>query len=29
MDEMAHGFRPWALRGRHVSVPDIPDMPES
>jgi hypothetical protein len=26
---MAHGFRPWALRGRHVSVPDIPDMPES
>jgi hypothetical protein len=29
MDEMAHGFRPWALRGRHVSVPDIPDMPKS
>jgi hypothetical protein len=26
---MAHGFRPWALRVRHVSVPDIPDMPES
>ena len=30
MDEMAHGFRPWSLRGRHVTVPDIPEhAPES
>jgi len=28
MDEMAHGFRHWSLRGRHVSVPDIPELPD-
>jgi len=26
MDEMAH--RHWSLRGRHVTVPDIPELPE-
>ena len=29
MDEMAHGFRHWPLRGRHVTVPDIPELPEA
>ena len=27
MDEMAHGFRHWSLRGRHVTVPDISELP--
>jgi nucleotide-binding universal stress UspA family protein len=28
MDEMNHGFRHWSLRGRHVTVPDIPELPD-
>jgi nucleotide-binding universal stress UspA family protein len=28
MDEMTHGSRPWALRGRRVTVPDIPELPD-
>ena len=28
MDEMAHGFRHWPMRGRHVAVPDIPELPD-
>jgi len=27
MDEVARGFWPW--RGRHVTVPDIPELPET
>jgi hypothetical protein len=26
MDEVTRGFWPW--RGRHVTVPDIPELPE-
>jgi hypothetical protein len=28
MDEMAHGFRHWSLRVRHVTAPDIPELPD-
>jgi nucleotide-binding universal stress UspA family protein len=28
MDEVARGHRPWPLRGRRVTVPDIPELPE-
>jgi nucleotide-binding universal stress UspA family protein len=27
MDEIARGFRPWSRRRRHVTVPDIPELP--
>jgi nucleotide-binding universal stress UspA family protein len=26
MDELARGFRPWSLRGRHVLAPDISEL---
>jgi nucleotide-binding universal stress UspA family protein len=29
MDEIARGSRPWSLRRRHVTVPDISELPEN
>jgi hypothetical protein len=29
MDEVTHGSRPWSLRGRRVTVPYIPELPDN